>query len=230
MQSGNSNVNYLAADLSSQSAIRSLASNFLSTHDRLDILINNAGLWKTKRETTADGLEMHFAVNHLAYFLLTNLLLDALKSAPSARVVSVASGLHERGKIDFDDLQAEKSFSGMQAYANSKLANVLFTYELARQLEGSGVTATCLHPGVVATSLFRETIPKPLRWLAKLILSSLEKGAATSIYLASSPKVEGISGKYFVKCRERQSSPESHDTTVASRLWQTSLQLTGLAV
>ncbi len=228
-KSGSSTVDLLTADLSSQSAIRDLASRFLLGSDRLDVLINNAGLWKRKREVTVDGFEMHFAVNHLAYFLLTNLLLDALKAAAAARIVSVASGLHERGEIDFDALQAERSFGGVKAYSNSKLANVLFTYELARRLNGSGVTANCLHPGVVATDLVRETFPAPMRWLGGFILTSPEKGAATSIYLATSPEVAGVSGKYFAKQRERRSSRESYDAALASRLWDVSSELTSLA-
>ena len=226
-ESGSPTVDWLTADLSSQSAIRALASKFLSKYDRLDVLINNAGVWKPKREVTEDGLEMHFAVNHLAYFLLTDLLLGALKASPAGRIVSVSSGLHKRGKIDFDDLQSEKKYKGMLAYANSKLANVLFSYELARRLKGSAVTANCLHPGLIGTDLFREGFSAPLRWFSKRFFIGLENGAATSIYLASSPEVEGKSGKYFVKKQEHQSSPDSYDEALAKRLWDVSAQLAG---
>ncbi|NOZ32826.1 MAG: SDR family oxidoreductase [Alphaproteobacteria bacterium] len=226
--SGNDNVQHLTADLGSLAAIRQVAKDFLATHDRLDVLINNAGLLMPKRELTVDGFETHFAVNHLAYFLLTSLLLDALKAAPAGRIVSVSSMAHTKGIIDFDDLQAEKKYGALQVYSNSKLANILFTYELARRLSDTNVTANCLHPGVIASSFFRR-LPAPLRSGAGLVLTGVEKGAATSIYLASSPDVEGVTGKYFANSAPKSSSKASYDVEAAKRLWQISEQMTGLA-
>src|SRR5919106_4071638 len=230
-KSNNASVDLMLADLSSQEEIRRLADEFKEAYPRLDVLINNAGLFRSKRITTADGMEMTFAVNHLACFLLTKLLLDVLKASSPSRIVNVSSGDHSNGTIDFDDLQGEKGYKGPKAYSQSKLANVLFTYELARRLEGTGVTANCLHPGAgVRTNLgsgvsgvFGLTV-RALRPLMK----SPEKGAETSIYLASSPEVEGLSGRYFVKKGETRSSDMSYDERLARRLWEVSAQLTKL--
>jgi len=229
-KSGNASVDLMLADLSSQGQIRRLANEFKEAYPRLDVLINNAGIFLSKRVVTADGIEMTFAVNHLAYFLLTNLLLDVLERSAPSRVVNVSSGAQSNGTIDFDGLQGEKGYKGTKAYSQSKLANVLFTYELARRLEGTGVTANCVHPGAVRTNFgsgssglfgFMVRASRPL-------MISPEKGAETSIYLASSPEVEGVSGKYFIKKAEARSSDESYDETVARRLWEVSAELTNL--
>ena len=227
----NASVDLMLADLSSQEEIRRLADEFKEAYPRLDVLINNAGVIRSKRVTTADGLETTFAVNHLAYFLLTNLLLDVLKASAPSRIVNVASGEQRNGTIDFDDLQGEKGYKTAKAYGQSKLANVLFTYELARRLEGTGVSANCLHPGAgVRTNLgsgVSGVFGFTVRALTPL-MKSPEKGAETSIYLASSPEVEGLSGRYFVKKAEARSSDVSHDERTARRLWEASAGLTNL--
>jgi retinol dehydrogenase-14 len=228
--SGNPAVDPFSADMSSQAEVRRLAGAVLAAYPRLDVLVNNVGgFWATRR-VTADGLEHTFAVNHLAPFLLTDLLLDRLKASAPARIVTVSSGAQAMGKINFDDLQGERRFSGQQAYNQSKLANVMFTYELARRLDGTGVTATVLHPGVVRTGFAAED-PSPL-WkvalpLVRLFLKSPEKGAATSIYLASSAEVEGVTGKFFADSKPKTSSRSSYDTAAAARLWQISVDLVG---
>jgi NAD(P)-dependent dehydrogenase (short-subunit alcohol dehydrogenase family) len=228
--SANASVDLLLADLSSQEDIRRLAGEFKEAHPRLDVLINNAGVIRSKRVASADGIEMTFAVNHLAHFLLTNLLLDLLKATAPSRIVNVSSGEQRNGTIDFDDLQGEKGYKGAKAYSQSKLATVLFTYELARRLEGTGVTANCLHPGVVGTNLgsgVSGVFGFMVRALTPL-MKSPEKGAETSIYLASSPEVESLSGRYFVKKAEARSSDVSHDERLARRLWEVSAELTNL--
>jgi len=229
-KSGNESVALMLADLSSQKSIRQLVKDFTDKYRHLHVLVNNAAVFLTKRSVTVDGIETTFAVNHLAYFFLTNLLLDLLKSSVPARIVSVSSIAHYRGHINFDDLQGEKNYSGFRAYNQSKLANILFTYELARRLKGTGVTANCLHPGAVATNLVRNNSGIfGLIWkLLTPFMLSPEKGAQTCIYLASSPEVEGISGKYFVKQTEAKSSMESYDESIARRLWQISAELAGL--
>ncbi|NJN43899.1 MAG: SDR family oxidoreductase [Anaerolineae bacterium] len=232
---GNPNVEFILADLSSQAEIRKLSKTFHEKYDRLDVLINNAGAIIVTRRLTVDGIENTFALNHLGYFLLTHLLLDLLKSAPSARVVSVSSSAHYSGILDFNDLESKKKYQGWQAYANSKLANVLFTYELARRLEGTGVTATVLHPGWVATDFahnnFRGLLwfVRPFYRLAqKLTAITPEEGADTMVYLASSPEVEGVTGKYYYKRREERSLSISYDLEAARRLWETSEKMVGL--
>jgi len=228
--SGNPAVDVFVADMSSQAEVRRLAGEVLDSYPRLDVLVNNVGgFWATRR-VTADGLEHTFAVNHLAGFLLTDLLLDRLKASAPARIVNVSSGAQAMGKMNFDDLQGEHGYSGQQAYNQSKLANVMFTYELARRLEGAGVTATVLHPGVVRTGFAAED-PSPV-WkvflpLMRPFLKSPQKGAATSIHLASSPEVDGVTGEYFVNRRPRKSSKASYDTAAAARLWQISADLVG---
>jgi NAD(P)-dependent dehydrogenase (short-subunit alcohol dehydrogenase family) len=224
---GNDQLELMLCDLSSQTDIRRFADEFKATHDRLDVLVNNAGVYIRKRKTTVDKLEATLAVNHLGYFLLTNLLLDLLKQSAPSRIVSVSSDAHAYGHINFDDLQGEQSYGGVKAYCHSKLANILFTHELARQLAGTQVTANCLHPGAVATGIFR-SLPKPLEAIIKLVTMSPEKGAQTTIYLASSPAVEQVTGKYFVKCAEARPSQEAQDDQVASRLWAESARLTNL--
>lgn len=227
-KSGNANIELLVADLSSQAEIRGLAEQFKATHRRLDVLLNNAGVYLPDRQLSVDGLEMTFAVNHLAYFLLTNLLLEVLKESAPSRIVSVSSEAHKYGKVEFDNLQGEREYKGIPAYSNSKLENILFTRELARRLAGTRVTANSLHPGAVATSIFRNT-PKPIEWLIKLLTMSPEKGAGTSVYLATSGEVEGISGKYFEKKLEKYPSRLAQDDELARKLWEVSEQLTGLS-
>jgi len=232
-KSGSRSVDLLLADLSSQEAIRRLASEYKSKYQQLHVLINNAGVYYTKRHVTVDGLEAMFAVNYLARFLLTHLLLDIIKQSVPARIINVAGAYHAKGKIDFDDLQGEKDFEGQRANHQSKLADVLFTYELARRLEGTGVTVNCLHPGMVATDLIDKDKDFPVffKYLYKLsrpLMKSPAKGAETSIYLASSPEVEGITGQYFVNKKIAQSSPESHDPQLAQRLWEVSEKLANL--
>ena len=192
--------------------------------------MNNVGGYWATRHVTEDGLERTFAVNHLAPFLLTHLLLDRLQTSAPARIVTVSSGAQAMGRLDFDDLQGERGYNGQRAYNQSKLANVLFTYELARRLEGSGVTATVLHPGVVRTAFGQEDSRGWMRLMLPVVrpfMKSPERGAETSIYLASSPEVEGVSGQYFVNSRPKTSSRASYDTAAAARLWEVSADLVG---
>jgi NAD(P)-dependent dehydrogenase (short-subunit alcohol dehydrogenase family) len=224
---GNDQVELMICDLSSQADIGRFAQEFKAAHDRLDVLVNNAGVYLRKRAVTVDGVEATFAINHLGYFLLTNLLLDLLKRSAPARVVNVSSDAHAHGHINFDDLQGEQGYSGVKAYCHSKLANILFTRELARRLAGTGVTANCLHPGAVATGIFR-ALPKPIEAIIKLVTLSPEKGAQTSIYLACSPAVGQATGKYFVKCAEARPSADAQSDETARRLWAESARLAGL--
>jgi NAD(P)-dependent dehydrogenase (short-subunit alcohol dehydrogenase family) len=230
-QTGNKEVESLLADLSSQQQVRALAREFLDRHRRLDVLVNNAGGIWLKRQETADGLETTFAVNHLAYFLLTRQLLDLLKASTPARVVNVSSRAHVGAAMPFDDLQARGRYSGWQAYKQSKLANLLFTYELARRLEGTGVTANALHPGVVLTGFMGNNGWRGRVWqgIARWVALSPEEGARTVVYLATAPEVATVSGRYFVQEQAVSSSPESYDEAAAKRLWQVSEELTGLA-
>lgn len=229
-KSGNPQVDYLVADLSSQAEIRKLAEDFNNRYPRLDVLVNNAGGFFFRWQESVDGIEMTFALNHLNYFLLTNLLLDTIKASAPARVVNVASGSHLGSKIDFDDLEMRLNYNGLRAYGRSKLANVLFTYELTRRLEGTGVTANTLTPGFVATHIGMDNnwVVRVVKTLANLFAKKSEQGAQTSIYLASSPDVEGISGKYFVDCKPVLSSVLSYDQTTAKKLWEISAEMTGL--
>jgi retinol dehydrogenase 14 len=224
-------VDAFAADLSSQADVRRLAAMVLDADARLDVLVNNVGgSWAT-RHITADGLERTFAVNHLAAFLLTNLLLDRLKASAPARVVTVSSAAQSSGTIDFDDLQGARDYSERKAYPQAKLASLMFTYELARRLDGTGVTATVLHPGVVNTGFGAEDpglIFKVLVPLMRPFMKTPTQGAATSIYLASSPDVEGVTGKYFSDRRPKTSNNASYDQPAATRLWQVSEELVGL--
>lgn len=222
----------LQADLSSQRSIRNLASTLGNDYERLDALVNNAGAVFVKRELTEDGIERTFATNHLAPFLLTHLLLPLLGKATGGRVVTVASRVHA-GDLDFDNLQGERRYSTMKAYGRSKLDNILFTYELARRLGPGPVTANCLAPGLVSSNFGRNAggiISLIPRLLALTPLSvSPEEGARTSIYLASSPDVESVTGAYFYKCKAARSKPITYDTDVARRLWNVSARLVGIA-
>jgi NAD(P)-dependent dehydrogenase (short-subunit alcohol dehydrogenase family) len=225
-QSGNDSIELMICDLASQNSIRRLASKFTERHDHLDVLINNAGILLREHSLNEDGIENTFAINHLGYFLLTDLLLDVLKKSAPSRIVNVASAAHRYGKLDIEAWLPGAGYSAFSAYANSKLANVLFTYELARRLEGTGVTANCLHPGGVGTNLFRG-LPRFLQALIKLVTISPERGARTSIYLASSSDVEGVSGKYFNRRKQETSSEASRNEEAARRLWEVSEKLTG---
>jgi len=229
-ESGNPAVDAFAADLSCQAEVRRLATEVLAAYPRLDVLVNNVGGFWAHRHVTADGLERTFALNHLAPFLLTNLLLERLESTAPARVVTVASNAQAMGRIAFDDLQGAQDYVGSRAYNQSKLANVMFTYELARCLAGTGVTANALHPGVVRTGFGAED-PSLLTRAAMPFLRFLKtpaQGALTSIYLASSADVEGISGRYFANRTPKSSNKLSYDATAASRLWDVSADLVGL--
>jgi NAD(P)-dependent dehydrogenase (short-subunit alcohol dehydrogenase family) len=221
----------VTADLASQASIREAAAELRRLYPHLHVLVNNAGLITRRRELTVDGLELQFAVNHLAYFLLTNLLLDQLKAGAPSRIINVSSGAHSGARLDFDDLQGERGYDGNRAYSRTKLANILFTYELARRLQGTGVTANCLHPGVIGTQLLADYMGIPIagRALARTFGASPEKGAETIIYLATSPDVETVTGKYFEAKRERRSSRESYDEAAARRLWDVSESLTSLS-
>jgi NAD(P)-dependent dehydrogenase (short-subunit alcohol dehydrogenase family) len=228
---GNPNVDAFGADLSSQVEVRRLAAEVLEAYTRLDVLINNVGGFWATRHVTADGLEHTFAVNHLAAYLLTNLLLARLKASAPARVVTVASNAQSLGKIDFEDLQGERRYSGQTAYNQSKLADVMFTYELARRLEGTGVTATVLHPGVVRTGFGSEDPSRIFKLLVPLwrpFMKTPLDGATTSIYLASSPEVAGVTGMYFADSRPQTSNKTSYDEAAAARLWQVNAGLVGL--
>jgi NAD(P)-dependent dehydrogenase (short-subunit alcohol dehydrogenase family) len=223
-------VEFVAADLSDQGEIRRLAGDVHTRVPRLDVLVNNAGAMFGRRRTSADGIEMTFALNHLGYFLLTHELMAALRAAPAARVVNVASRAHRGVALHFDDLQHERRYSGWIAYKRSKLANLLFTYELARRLEGTGVTANALHPGFVATEIgVANGLLAGIVWrTVALAAITPEKGARTSIHLASAPDVETVSGGYFAECRPERSSAASCDREAAARLWDISAELTGI--
>jgi NAD(P)-dependent dehydrogenase (short-subunit alcohol dehydrogenase family) len=225
---GNLRVEMLLADLSVQAEIRRLAHEVQSRYPRLDVLVNNAGALFSRRALSADGIELTWALNHLAYFLLTTLLLDTLKASATARVVNVSSDAHRRARLRFDDLQGQQDYGGWRAYAQSKLANVLFTYELARRLDGTGVAANAVHPGFVATNFARQNRSLTallFRALQQVVALSPEQGAETVIYLATAPEVEGVSGQYFVKRRAVRSSPASYDVQAAQRLWQVSAEM-----
>lgn len=222
----------IVADLSSQAEVRRVADEIGKRCDRLDVLLNNAGGMFLSRAESVDGIEMTLALNHLSYFLLTDRLLPLLKAGAPSRIVNVASDAHRGGRIDFDDIQLRRNYSGWRAYQQSKLANILFTYELARRLEGTGITANALHPGFVRTRFFQDFtgwVGFVIKLGARLVAIGPEAGARTSIYLATSPEVEGVTGRYFVKCRPVTSSPRSRDRDTAERLWRLSEELTGQA-
>ena len=229
---GGGQVDVFVADLSAQSQVRRLAGEVLQRLPRIDVLVNNAGGYWNTRHVTADGLEHTFALNHLAPFLLTSLLLDRLKHSTPARVVTVSSNVQAIGRIDFDDLQGERSYSGARPYKRSKLANVLFTYELARRLEPTCVTVNALHPGVVRTAFGAEDPRRIQRLLMPFMRSFMKapaQGAATSVHLASAPALEQVTGRYFARSKPRKSAKRSYDPATAARLWQMSEELVGLA-
>jgi len=228
-QTGNPQVAYLLADLSSTAQTLAAAQEFRRQHDRLDVLINNAGAIFFARGESADGIENTFALNHLVgYFLLTQQLLDLLRQSAPARIINVSSGAHEAAKMAWDDLELRSGYSGFRAYAQSKLANVLFTYELARRLHGTDVTVNALHPGVIATNFGATNNNRFFQLGQKLFkpfLTSVDKGAATSVFLASAAEVEGVTSKYFQDKRARSSAPASDDEASQRRLWQMSEDL-----
>jgi len=231
-ESGSDRVEAFVADLNSQEQVRALAATLLERYPKIHVLLNNAGLLNASFSETVDGIETTLAVNHLAPFLLTNLLLDRLKESQPARIVNVSSEAHRFGKLDLGDLEfRRRNYRGLRVYGVSKLLNVLFTQELARRLEGAGVTANALHPGVVSTGLGNNNPPslvsRAMR-LSKFLMRTPEKGAETSIFLSSSPDVEGETGKYWVDCREKRARDIGYNREVQRRLWETSEKMTGL--
>lgn len=225
----NANVDYLLADLSSQAQVRRMAQAFRERYERLDVLLNNAGAFFLGRQESVDGIEMTFAVNYLAPFLLTQLLLDVLKASAPARIINVTSAMHKDVELDFDDLQSRRRYGSARAYGRAKLALVLFTYELARRLEGTGVTANAVHPGFVATNIWGiNWLMRLVKPLINLFAISPEEGAETLIYLATSSEVAGVTGRYFVDKDVVPSSPATYDEAAAERLWEISLALTDL--
>lgn len=234
--SGNDAVHGLVADLSLQAQVRGLADDFKSQFDRLDVLLNNAGALFKKQQETVDGYELTFALNHLNYFLLTNLLLDIIKASAPARIINVSSEAHQSSAtFDFDNLDGRKAygFAGTGVYGQSKLANILFTRELARQLAGTDVTANAAHPGMVATGFARNNgglMALFMKTLGPLLMKTPAQGAETLVYLASSPEVEGVTGGYFADRQSVAPSAGAQDDAAAKKLWAISAEMTGLAV
>jgi retinol dehydrogenase-12 len=230
-ETGNDSVDYLLADFSELQQVRGMAVAFQERYSRLDVLVNNAGAFFNRRQITPYGVERTFLVNHLAPFLLTNLLLDSILASPSARIINVSSNAHRQGSMDFGDLGFRRGYVGIRAYARSKLANVLFTYELVRRLDTDRITVNAVHPGHVATDIWKTNfsfIGPALKWATGLIALTPEEGADNSIYLASSLAVEDTTGEYFVKREPAPSSPLSYDEEVARQLWEISAALSGL--
>jgi NAD(P)-dependent dehydrogenase (short-subunit alcohol dehydrogenase family) len=234
LKTTNASANHAAhyGDLSVIADMKRVAKEVADSEPRIDVLINNAGAVFLSRKVSADGLEMTFATNHMAYFVVTNILLDRLKATPGARIVSTASDAHKSGRLDFDDLQSAKSYSSFRVYGTSKLCNILFTRELARRLEGSGVTANCLHPGFVGTRFGQNNASNIfLKLLARTIMAfglSPEEGAKTIIHLASSSDVATISGEYFYKCKVAEPTQAAQDDDASARLWEVSTKLSGI--
>lgn len=229
--SGNLAVDAFAADMTSQAEVRRLAVAVLDAYPRLDVLVNNVGGFWAHRHLTADGMERTFALNYLAPFLLTNLLLDRLTASAPARVVTVSSSAQAMGRIDFDDLQGARNYSGQRAYSQSKLATVMFTNELARRLGGTGVTATSLHPGVVRTNFGAEDQAGFFAVISRVALPLLKtpaQGAQTAIYLASSPDVDGVTGQFFANRKRKTANKVAYDTHMTATLWQVSADLVGM--
>jgi NAD(P)-dependent dehydrogenase (short-subunit alcohol dehydrogenase family) len=230
-KSHNNSIDLLLADLSSLEAVRILASEFQKKYSRLHVLINNAGLFNQRCRVTPDGYENTFATNYLAPFLLTNLQLDLLKASAPSRIINVSSVGHYNGHINFDDLNLENDYGGWKAYGQSKLALVLFTHELAKKLQGTGVTVNAVHPGTVATNIWTRPLGPVgfIMALPKLFMTSPEQGAETIVYLASSPEAKGLNGEYMEKLKVKKSSDESYNEEIAQRLWDVSAKLTGLS-
>ena len=226
-ESNNKNVELMLCDLSSQNSISDFISKFKNKYDSLNVLINNAGILLNKRTISVDGVENTFAINHLGPFILTNSLLDLLKSSSPSRIINVSSSAHYRANFDLDNMQGEKKYSSFEAYCKSKLYNVLFTYELSRKLAGSNVTVNCLHPGFIPTNLFANSsfFYKAIVKILSPILIDAKSGSKTSTYLATSKDVENITGKYFVKCKPKQSSKISYDKSDSKNLWDISEKL-----
>jgi NAD(P)-dependent dehydrogenase (short-subunit alcohol dehydrogenase family) len=224
--SRNSGVKLIALDLASLQSVREMAANFKAEYGQLDVLVNNASVFKGKRTTTPDGLETMFATNHLGHFLLTNLLLDQLKASPQARIINISAPTTT--KLNFDDLQGEKKFSALSAFGASKMCNLLFTYELARRLAGTKVTSNALHPGLMKSNLMSEA-PTPLRWLLRLISTTPERASVGLLYLASSPEVAGVTGKFFKGSKISSSAAYSRDEDMQKRLWDVSMELAGVS-
>jgi NAD(P)-dependent dehydrogenase (short-subunit alcohol dehydrogenase family) len=231
-ETGNPAVDYLLADLSVQAEVRTLAEQVQQRYQRLDVLINNAGTFQMRRQETVDGIELTWAVNMLAPFLLSNLLLDTLRASAPARVVNVTSEMHQSVSLDLDDVQLTHKYSGQKAYGASKRALVCFTYELARRLAGSGVTANALHPGFAATSMGLDDglLSKIIKPVMRLLAPSPEEAARTSVYLATSPEVSAVSGAYFRSGEPVDSAPQTYDLDVAARLWDLCVEMTGLRI
>jgi NAD(P)-dependent dehydrogenase (short-subunit alcohol dehydrogenase family) len=230
-KSQNSSVDLLLADLSSLESVRQLTSEFEKKYSRLHVLINNAGLFNQRRNITTDGYENTFATNYLAPFLLTNLQLETLKASAPSRIINVSSVGHYNGHINFDDLNLEKDYGGWKAYGQSKLALVLFTHELAKKLQGTGVTVNAVHPGTVATNIWTRPLGPAgfIMSLPKLFMTSPQKGAETIVYLASSDDAKGLNGEYLEKLKVKKSSDESYNEEIAQRLWDVSVKLTHLS-
>jgi retinol dehydrogenase 12 len=229
METGSDAVNFLLADFSNLAQVRDLAAAYKKQYSRLDVLVNNAGAYFNARRKTSYGVEATFLVNHLASFLLTNLLLETLQNSAPARIVNVASDAHHHGTLDLNDLEFKRFYFGFWAYARSKLANILFTYELSRRLAGSSVTVNALHPGGVATDIFKNDFSifgPAIKWIVSLFTLTPEQGADNSIYLASSSEVDGVTGKYFVKREAVTSAPISYDEKLARQLWEISEKIT----
>jgi retinol dehydrogenase-14 len=231
-QSHNESVELMLADLSVQAEVRGLAEEFLERHDRLDVLVNNAGLVQSKRTETPDGIETTLAINHLAPFLLTNLLLGCLEQSAPSRVITVSSEAQRWGTMNFEDMQSRRKYRGFPVYGMTKLANIMFTYELAERLDGTGVGANCLHPGSVGTNFGQNNRGAMALFFRtfKPFMRSPEQGADTLIWLASSPEVDGVSGKYFSDRKEIEAKKVAYDPAARRRLWEISEDLTGLKV
>ncbi len=230
-ETGNPAIDFVLCDFASFASIRTAAAEILERMQRIDVLINNAGVVNLERELTQDGLEAVYGVNHLGYFLFTNLLLARIRESAPARIINVASHAHKFAKIDFDDLEGERNWGSMSAYGQSKGCNILFTRELARRLEGSGVTANSLHPGGVSTGLGANNqglFSQLIHPIAMFFMKSPDKGARTSIHLATSAEVTDVSGRYFANCREVSSTGQTRDMELAARLWEISARQCGL--
>lgn len=236
LKTGNDAVELMVADLSIQQEVRDLAARFDARFDALHVLVNNAGIVARERELTADGIESTLAVNHLAPFLLTHELLDLMERSESPRIVNVSSEAHRQARFDLGDPQLDGDWDGLVAYANSKLCNILFTRELARRLQGTEIVANCMHPGLIRTGLADDYVAN-MGWWAKLasplllpfVAADPEEGARTAVWLAASPRLGGVSGRYFIDCEERDPSPAAKDRQAALDLWEVSARMVGLS-